>query len=823
MDCELSFTLPCFVDLKNTRLAILNYALHVCVFGIVAFWFFRSSFHEEKISLTGRYQLTFWIVGLNPERPSFDEVASTPLCAAPEKYEFEWDDTFKYKATDCWPICNSSHSAHECVRMDMAFLTESSNTVLFLTSLYRSRGGNEDIDVFVPEVLDIQFGFSFTLYTSYPSVFGFLNDEEKEVSMNLGGKFANIFLMILRNTNVNSHGKTSRRGIKEANRSIAISYPGASVLSMREVLELAGLAADLSVEVPEKTRNAKIDGMQYPTLGIAGMTISSEFVCYNSVEEHGPISGVSGWDPNRHDFACTLTFFPYRERWGESRHADAIGSNQYLKRELVGFRMSLSGSGYLRYLDLGNAFVGLMSVSAFMVVPRFIILCLCCYCLGPLSSIYRRAIIKSIDIDKEVACVSAHVAAKALVFEELQRMSDSKSLKRSYDAVEQDDNGDCRLLFHRKAFEKRLISVISAYLKDTSLEAFLEYTKKVDVSARKASSQMIPGYVENIDASTRTQLVKIKTLCALFDTDRRDCRFEWFLPKNVRNSRSSVKRVSTCKKDTRNSRDEMHDSESFSETINSVESRCVYGRTVDDAKSDQISTGELPTNRSWFDETEERLRMFYHRTEQQLSGMRRTLETSMERMCDMATNSASVAAQSALEFERVRSRLCFLEARLEHTEQGGSGIHGTPCSTCERCSCESTAVPIKNDELGNLATQFKHLQEQLREQLLTVRCGHSESLVAGATGTSLCAVEASVGQLHHFLIDAGSRLTYFDSVEENEMTSSVSDVRISTSRKSDESDVARKQASKPYFGSLPFRQEASCNVVISIPGNGDGQ
>eukprot|EP00927_Polykrikos_kofoidii_P071166 TRINITY_DN6747_c0_g1_i2.p1 TRINITY_DN6747_c0_g1~~TRINITY_DN6747_c0_g1_i2.p1 ORF type:complete len:821 (+),score=98.53 TRINITY_DN6747_c0_g1_i2:84-2546(+) len=819
---ELGFVMPCFVILRNTRLTILNYALHVCVFGIVAFWFSTSNFHEKEVNLTGRYALSFWITGLNPERPSFDEVASTPFCTAPENYEFWWDDVFKYKATGCWPICNSSR-ANECVRMDRAFMTESSSQGLFLTTLFQSWGGKEDINVFVPEVLDIQFGFTFTISAKHPSGLSFLSDDSSEVTMNLEGEFANIFFVILRNTNANSHVKVFRRATKESNRSIAATDPGRFVLSVREVLELAGLAPDLTVEVPEKGRNAKTDGTQYPTLGIAGMTIAAELVCYSSLEEHGPINGVSGWDSNKHDCACTLMFVPHRPRWGESWLTGAIGNNEYLKRELVGFRISFSGGGHLRYLDLGNAFVGLMSVSAFMVVPRFIILCLCCYCLGPLSSIYRRAIIKSIDIDKEVACVSAHVAAKALVFEELQRMSDSKSLKRSYDAVEQDDNGDCRLLFHRKAFEKRLISVISAYLKDTSLEAFLEYTKKVDVSARKASSQMIPGYVENIDASTRTQLVKIKTLCALFDTDRRDCRFEWFLPKNVRNSRSSVKRVSTCKKDTRNSRDEMHDSESFSETINSVESRCVYGRTVDDAKSDQISTGELPTNRSWFDETEERLRMFYHRTEQQLSGMRRTLETSMERMCDMATNSASVAAQSALEFERVRSRLCFLEARLEHTEQGGSGIHGTPCSTCERCSCESTAVPIKNDELGNLATQFKHLQEQLREQLLTVRCGHSESLVAGATGTSLCAVEASVGQLHHFLIDAGSRLTYFDSVEENEMTSSVSDVRISTSRKSDESDVARKQASKPYFGSLPFRQEASCNVVISIPGNGDGQ
>eukprot|EP00927_Polykrikos_kofoidii_P071165 TRINITY_DN6747_c0_g1_i11.p1 TRINITY_DN6747_c0_g1~~TRINITY_DN6747_c0_g1_i11.p1 ORF type:complete len:820 (+),score=97.56 TRINITY_DN6747_c0_g1_i11:84-2543(+) len=818
---ELGFVMPCFVILRNTRLTILNYALHVCVFGIVAFWFSTSNFHEKEVNLTGRYALSFWITGLNPERPSFDEVASTPFCTAPENYEFWWDDVFKYKATGCWPICNSSR-ANECVRMDRAFMTESSSQGLFLTTLFQSWGGKEDINVFVPEVLDIQFGFTFTISAKHPSGLSFLSDDSSEVTMNLEGEFANIFFVILRNTNANSHVKVFRRATKESNRSIAATDPGRFVLSVREVLELAGLAPDLTVEVPEKGRNAKTDGTQYPTLGIAGMTIAAELVCYSSLEEHGPINGVSGWDSNKHDCACTLMFVPHRPRWGESWLTGAIGNNEYLKRELVGFRISFSGGGHLRYLDLGNAFVGLMSVSVFMVVPRFIIFFLCCHCLGPLSSVYKRAINKRIDIDEVVASMSAHVAANALVFEELQRISDGNSRTRSYDAVEQDENSNCRLLFDRETFQKRLISVMSAYLKDTSLEAFVDYNTKV-VSARKASSQMIPGCFENVDASMDTQMVNIESLRGLFDTHRRELRFEFFLPKKVRNSRSSAIRVSSCKEDSRNSREMMHDSESFSEENKSVETRDVYVGTAGDAKSDQISTGELPTKRSRFEETEERLRMFYHRTEQQLSEMRRTIETSTERMCDMATNSANVAAQSALEFERVRSRLCFLEARLEHTEQGGSGIHGTPCSTCERCSCESTAVPIKNDELGNLATQFKHLQEQLREQLLTVRCGHSESLVAGATGTSLCAVEASVGQLHHFLIDAGSRLTYFDSVEENEMTSSVSDVRISTSRKSDESDVARKQASKPYFGSLPFRQEASCNVVISIPGNGDGQ
>eukprot|EP00927_Polykrikos_kofoidii_P018169 TRINITY_DN18370_c0_g1_i4.p1 TRINITY_DN18370_c0_g1~~TRINITY_DN18370_c0_g1_i4.p1 ORF type:complete len:183 (-),score=22.83 TRINITY_DN18370_c0_g1_i4:297-773(-) len=157
--------------------------------------------------------------------------------------------------------------------------------------------------------------------------------------------------------------------------------------------------------------------------------------------------------------------------------------------------------------------------------------------------------------------------------------------------------------------------------------------------------------------------------------------------------------------------------------------------------------------------------------------------------------------------------------------QGGHGIHGTPSSTWEHCGFKSTAVPITKDKFENLARQFKHLQEQLREQLRSVRCVHSESLAAAASGTPLFALESSVDELHHFppppacdgipFIDAVTRPKYFES--------SVSDVRISTLRKPAESDVATTPPSKPYVGSLPFQQEVSHDVVISIEGDGNGQ
>eukprot|EP00927_Polykrikos_kofoidii_P015076 TRINITY_DN16697_c0_g1_i2.p1 TRINITY_DN16697_c0_g1~~TRINITY_DN16697_c0_g1_i2.p1 ORF type:complete len:889 (+),score=95.38 TRINITY_DN16697_c0_g1_i2:104-2770(+) len=659
---------PSYVAVTNSRLVFTYYILEMFLSALFAYQFYSAGLYQDSFPLDQAIHVRFET--LEPVgKTSWDEASSWPLCTAPLNYAYGYDENSSSALTGCSSLCgNHPDNQDGCIRFERAFKSEQSNSEAFLTTCWRKKRGSADGTVaveerFLPEALDVRVSVSFVVdFFSVPMDFF-----SKHMRLSEGRERGDVFTVVVKRQNTDS-SSLGRRWV--ANRTFAHGTQQIQ-FTLRDLLELAGLEANLAAETPEKTTSVKAGDQRPPTIAMVGMRLVLTVACHNQP----PVDiSVAGWDPKAYAYMCILDVRPLRESRAKVSTYDATGENTYEYIDSSGIRITSQGGGEFHFFHLQSAFVNLCSILFFMRLPKCLIVILMTCSLGHLSRLYRRVIFRSFDVETEVAGLGARLMSSTIAFRELEHIAMHESMKSSTPLPQGSlDAPHIMPATIRRQLMFAMRERISQ-LHEDDLSAFVTFVNQSvcrygQSNHRTAEQSQQAVTVDSFNvACCSNEMIDFDGLCKLFDAGRPMCFMErLFTPTHLSNA---IFDAHLTEQERRNKTGN-DDTDTMAVPRSSVLSN------YKNRNSDFSFSGYALADENDIGERIEQVRL---EMDKRLEDMRRAMEESVDEACTAAT---AVAKSVAEDSSRLRRRIAVLEARWKLYAKDGSLDEGANCLTCD--------------------------------------------------------------------------------------------------------------------------------------------
>eukprot|EP00927_Polykrikos_kofoidii_P077662 TRINITY_DN74584_c0_g1_i1.p1 TRINITY_DN74584_c0_g1~~TRINITY_DN74584_c0_g1_i1.p1 ORF type:complete len:976 (-),score=117.92 TRINITY_DN74584_c0_g1_i1:28-2955(-) len=496
---------PAEVAIQNKRLAILYWVTLALTVSALLYRFLAWKKYERVQEVHSGFLGEIEVD--HPLEEELDQEWSSqrdkPMCRSPQDYVFESDQRYRFNPMGCIRACTAAtDDGWDCVQPENLYVTEGHESVLLvsMTDVRQLQMGRivSNKALFSPyiEILRFHISYSFEFDLAVPShPFG---SKIKTVSGNSG-------------TNILSVVLNQARQVK------SVLTPGQPWrVSVMELLELAGLPHDwLDLPQMEKSPNSGRTWMKHPAGRLAGTTVMVQFHCMERPDDHLSTDKtvMRRWrSMTERGAICTISFQPRLDRWGYL----ARPPTQEALTAVTGIRLVLHESFSFHFLDTDKIFLELVSMLVVIGLPNLCLLFLVRTCLGPLSSIYKKAIRRDFNIKTDVAGMATRLVASDV----------------AYHLLEKDSHQSGRITRHmftnrlRKAFHVRSDDPTAAeaaafceYVCDTLQEACVHshHPSSDEKSPDYLSIQMLRCASTNTDILDYTDAYRI-----FFDKDERE-------------------------------------------------------------------------------------------------------------------------------------------------------------------------------------------------------------------------------------------------------------------------------------------------------------
>jgi len=479
---ERSLSFPKTVVIRNTRLFILYYILILssCV-GLVH-RFISQGQYLGAVDISNDIDVSTYVI--TPSDGDFAaqqaKSAADPVCTHPEKYDYWWDDGYKYETRRCLWVCIGSPAdyADDCAPETHLFIREAQDQLLLVTrrevvqwepnvgEVFRNSG-------FLASVDAMGIGIAYTYEAKVP-IFQWPYVVAGGFGLKEGSSRTNMLSVL-----INSEGKMYD----------TVDSSGSLVLSLLKLFELAGKPNFLDSPDETKTVNQlKGAHFDYPSGRVSGGVLTVGIDCRDrpanvegfdklNMEELSAI-----WNAGSYGAVCLLTFDVGYDKWAYSEKAleRANGAISFITES--GIRVKFHKTGKFTYIDVNMMFLNITSAIVVLEMVKQLMLFVTVRCLGLLSTIYKTALFETFDIGDEVAGVATRLMAGSVSFNQLSKPAGHVGAiahKTSICGKNEISREDCELAF------KDLLAG-EAFLDKQEILAFASFCWSATVTSARA-------------------------------------------------------------------------------------------------------------------------------------------------------------------------------------------------------------------------------------------------------------------------------------------------------------------------------------------------
>eukprot|EP00927_Polykrikos_kofoidii_P081900 TRINITY_DN7989_c0_g1_i12.p1 TRINITY_DN7989_c0_g1~~TRINITY_DN7989_c0_g1_i12.p1 ORF type:complete len:723 (-),score=62.04 TRINITY_DN7989_c0_g1_i12:185-2353(-) len=510
------FSVPRRLEIGDLRINVLYYVCQVFVLGLLSFLTVRHNLHLAVHSDGNAVNLVPYISPMSAStlRDITENTSQSVACANSEDLWYDWElgSRWRYRPTGCLRVCSSGNAEPTDAREDRPCVPQENlvvraNRGVFVPTLlqFTSTTGDGRVrqeSLFSPYADYMTLHFSIDVYSEVPTWRGGMS------SYVLKGDTSNGLVTVV----VDSLGRVDSVWDKSCE------------LSMMSIFRLCGLSKNHLDEdnmLNRMNQNAS-QKKPYPANRVVGLEIVTMIDCKNDIpkqitegadllrEWKSRMKGkVSVW--------CTMRFVVLDSRtWGErdqtSRHGFGAGQttdNSYDLGIYIRFQTSLE----VTYLEPFRASVYLASACEYLRWPRVLLAFFLTFCLGPVSAMYRRAIVKEFSLPKTIVDFAARLVHDKK-YGSFARLTKAEGARDKPELASQ----LVQLASELEEFNEMSAAAFAYFICRT-----LEDRKTRCASQAKQSDAKVKALLE---ISNQTEAWTIKHAGHMFNVDRNVCIFE---------------------------------------------------------------------------------------------------------------------------------------------------------------------------------------------------------------------------------------------------------------------------------------------------------